>query len=59
MPITINEVVINTSVNESNANNSTNASNNTNAGLSPKDKEALIDECLRRVAELLEDLKDR
>ncbi len=57
MPITINEVEIITNVNES-------ASNSPSGGassgpMSAVDKEILIQECLARVKELLEDLKER
>jgi hypothetical protein len=58
MPITVNEVVVNTSVNET-ASNNTSADNKGGGGMSTKEKELLIEECLRRVAEMLEDRHQR
>ncbi len=62
MPITVNEVVVNTSVNETASNNDANANKaggDGGGGMSLKDKELLIEECLRRVAEMLEDRHQR
>lgn len=59
MPITVNEVVVNTSVNESTSNNGAAENKNGGGGMSLKDKELLIEECLRRVAEMLEDRHQR
>ena len=60
MPITVNEVVVNTSVNETASNNgAADEKNGGGGGMSAKDKELLIQECLRRVAEMLEDRHQR
>lgn len=60
MPITVNEVVVNTSVNETASNNDANANKGEGGGgMSVKEKELLIEECLRRVAEMLEDRHQR
>lgn len=59
MPITINEVQINTTVNESTSNAASSASGTGGGGISVKEKEQIIAECLRRVAEMLETLKER
>jgi hypothetical protein len=60
MPITINEVQINTTVNEGSSNSSSSTSAASGGGnMSVKEKEQIIQECLRRVAEMLETLKER
>jgi hypothetical protein len=60
MPITINEVQINTTVNESTSNAASSApGTGGGGGISIKEKEQIIAECLRRVAEMLETLKER
>ena len=59
MPITINEVEIVTNVNESTSASSSSSSSQQGGAMSSVDKELLIQECLNRVRELLEDLKER
>lgn len=59
MPITINEVEIVTNVQESVGANSATGNPQQGGSMSTTDKENLIQECLARVKELLEDLKER
>jgi hypothetical protein len=61
MAVTINEVQVNSTVtNTSNSSSETGAAKGAGKGeLSIKDKEEIIQECLRRVHELIESMKER
>ncbi len=64
MSVTVNEVQVNTTVNEASGPAPAQKAGgkqgaNGGAGMSAEDKEKLIDECLARVRDLLEELKER
>ena len=63
MAVTVNEVQVNTTVNEASgpapAQKAGGNKSGGGNGISAEDKEKLIDECLIRVRELLEELKER
>lgn len=63
MAVTVNEVQVNTTVNEASAPAPAQAGGKKGSdgtgGMSAEDKEKLIDECLARVREMLEELKER
>lgn len=61
MAVTINEVQVNSTVtNTSNSSSESGAAKGAGKGeLSTKDKEEIIQECLRRVHELIESMKER
>jgi len=61
MPVTINEVEINTTVADTtNSNQQSGADNSKGAGqLSVEDMDKIIETCMLRVRQLLDDLKER
>lgn len=61
MPVTINEVEINTTVADTtNTNQQSGADNSKGAGqLSVEDMDKIIETCMLRVRQLLDDLKER
>lgn len=61
MPVTVNEVELNTTVNETASNKSEGGKDSGAKGgsMSEDEKEELIQQCLDRVAALLETLKER
>ena len=62
MPVTVNEVELNTTVNETASNKSAAGKDSGGKGggsMSEEEKEELIQECLDRVTALIESLKER